>query len=100
MLIVTGHVHVEPSDLDAFAADLQTLALATRQRDGNLFYVAAIDDPREGRLLVAERWRDPDSLAAHLRAADTMAFVKRWQGRMRSEISKFDAGNGRSLMEE
>ncbi len=63
MLIVTGYVHVEPSDVDAFAADIQALARITRQRNGSLSYGVAVDDPLAGRLLVVERWRDQAALA-------------------------------------
>ncbi|MFT7722981.1 MAG: putative quinol monooxygenase [Roseateles sp.] len=100
MLIVTGYMHIEPAHLAAFNRDLQALAVATRQRDGNLFYGIAIDDAARGRLLVAERWRDQAALTAHLHAPDTLAFVDQWGSLMRGEILKYDAANERSLMDE
>ena len=87
MLIVTGHVYVEPSDRDEFTTDIQALAHSSRQRDGNLLYAVAVDDDGAGRLLVVERWRDQASLTCHLHASDTREFVTRWQGRMRADIS-------------
>ncbi len=99
MLIVTGYVHVEPSDVDAFTVDIQMLAQTSRQRDGNLSYAVAVDDRSAGRLLVVERWRDQQSLTAHLRAPDTLAFVRRWQSRMHGDILKYDAANERKLMD-
>jgi quinol monooxygenase YgiN len=100
MLIVTGLVHVETFDLDQFRADIHALAHTSRQRDGNLFYGVALDDPRAGRLLVVERWRDQASLAAHLNAPDTLEFMERWRTRMRGDIHKYDATNERALMDE
>lgn len=97
MIIVTGYMHVDPADLAAFRADLKTLALATRQREGNISYDAALEDPEDGRLLIAERWANQAALTAHLEAKDTLAFVKRWQGRMRGDIRKYDAANEREL---
>ncbi len=97
MLIVTGYVNVDSADLAEFAAELKSLAAATRQRAGNISYDAALDDPETGRLLVAERWRDQAALTAHLEAEDTLAFVNRWQGRMRGDIRKYDASNERAL---
>jgi quinol monooxygenase YgiN len=97
MLIVTGTISVSPSDLADFVADLQVLANATRQRDGNLSYAVATLDASAGQLLVAERWRDQAALTAHLQADDTGAFVGRWQNRMRGDIRKYDAGNERAL---
>ncbi|MCM2292541.1 antibiotic biosynthesis monooxygenase [Allorhizobium sp. BGMRC 0089] len=100
MIIVTGYMHVDPADLAAFRADLKTLALATRQREGNISYDAALDDRENGRLLIVERWADQAALTAHLEAEDTLAFVNRWRGRMRGDIRKYDASNERELGEE
>ena len=99
MLIVTGYVHVDPTDLAKFFGDLQILAVATRQRAGNISYDAAVDDPQAGRLLISERWSDQSALTAHLDAIDTVAFVSRWQGRMKGDVRKFDASNERGLMD-
>lgn len=99
MLILTGYVYVEPSDVDAFTTDIQTLARSSMRRDGNLSYAVAVDDRTAGRLLVVERWRDQQSLTAHLQASDTLAFVRRWQSRMHGDILKYDAANERKLMD-
>ncbi len=99
MLIVTGYVQVEPSELVQFCNEFRDLATATRQRTGNLSYDAAVDDPQDGRLLVFERWEDQASLSAHLEAADTRAFINRWRGRMRGNVDKYDASNKRGLMD-
>lgn len=99
MLIVTGYMYVEPASLAEFVHDIQDLAIATRQRDGNLSYDAAVDDPLAGRLLIAERWRDQTALDAHLHATDTIAFVGRWGHAIRGEIRKYDASRERGLME-
>lgn len=99
MLIVTGYMHVEPIDVAEFSVDIEALAIIARQRDGNLSYDVAVDDPLTGRMLVAERWRDQAALTAHLHAPDTVAFVGRWQGRMRGNIVKYDAMNERALMD-
>ncbi|TYC65082.1 antibiotic biosynthesis monooxygenase [Stappia sp. BW2] len=100
MLIVTGYMYVDPSDLAEFTADLASLAVATRQRSGNLSYDAAVDDAKAGRLLIAERWADQAALTAHLEAEDTEAFIVKWRGRMQGEIRKYDASNERGLAED
>lgn len=99
MILVTGHICVDRADLPQFLDDLKVLAFATRRRAGNISYDAAVDDPEAGRLLISERWSDQSALSAHLDAADTMAFVSRWQGRMRGDIRKYDAANERDVME-
>lgn len=100
MLIVTGHMHVDPADLAQFIADLELLAATTRQRAGNISYDAALADPQAGRLLIAERWQDQAALSAHLEAGDTVAFIARWQGRMQGDIRKYDASNERDLADD
>lgn len=97
MVIVTGILSVLPSRLDAFVADLQPLAAATRYRDGNLSYHTAVLDARSGQLLVAERWQNEAALAAHLQADDTVAFTARWQTHIDGDIRLYEAENERPL---
>jgi len=99
MLIVMGDMHIDPSDVRQFLAELKELAVVTRQRPGNISYDAALDDPGTGRLLIAERWTDQAALSAHLDAEETKAFVARWQGRMHGDVRKFDASNERGLLD-
>lgn len=99
MLLIIGYVQVDPTDAAQFIADLKELAIVTRKRAGNFAYDAAMEDPIAGRLLISERWADQQALTAHLDAADTVAFVARWQGRMQGNVRKFDALNERGLMD-
>jgi quinol monooxygenase YgiN len=50
-------------------------------------------------MLVAERWRDQQSLTAHIQRKETVAFVQKWSGRMQSDVLKYDASNERSLLD-
>ena len=97
MLIVTGTLFVPPADLARFVAEMRDLAGVTRKRNGNLSYDTAVLDAAAGRVLVAERWRDKAALAAHLRAAETAAFISRWAGRLRGDVRVYDALNERPL---
>ncbi|MDQ0137544.1 quinol monooxygenase YgiN [Neorhizobium galegae] len=99
MLIVTGYIHTDPTEVPQFLAELKVLAIVTRQRPGNISYDAALDNPETGRLLITERWADQEALSAHLDAEETKAFVARWQGRMRGDVRKFDASNERGLLD-
>lgn len=99
MLVIIGYMHIDPADVPQFVAELRDLAIATRQRPGNISYDAALADPEAGTLLIAERWVDQQALSAHLAAEDTKAFVARWQGRMRGDVRKFDASNERGLLD-
>jgi quinol monooxygenase YgiN len=99
MLMIAGHIHVDPADVVQFLSDLNGLAIAARKRPGNSAYDAAMEDPQAGRLLISERWTDQAALSAHLDAAETVAFVNRWQVRMQGDVRKFDASNERGLMD-
>ncbi len=98
MLIVTGYVRLAPADVGQFVADVEALIALTRARDGCLSYAIVLDDPRAGRMLAVERWRDQEALTAHLAAPESIAFVERWQGRMSGEVLKYDAANERPLV--
>lgn len=99
MIIVMGHITLQPSDVSGFIADMQQFATTTRAEDGCLFFSATVEDAAAGRILVTERWRDQAALTAHLEAHATEVFVKIWAGRMTGEILKFDAANERGLMD-
>ncbi len=98
MIIVMGYVHLDPSDVDEFLADIQVIAPGTRAEKGCLFYAVALDDARAGRMLVAERWQDQHSLTAHLEGPQTAAFQK-WMNRIKIDVLKYEASNERSLMD-
>lgn len=99
MLIISGYMYIDPSVLEQFMGELKLLANAVRQRHGNLSYNAAVEDYQTGRLLISERWVDQDALSAHLIKTDTVEFIKRWQGKMKGELFKYDAYNERGLMD-
>ncbi|WP_423212721.1 putative quinol monooxygenase [Pantoea agglomerans] len=78
MLIISGYMYIDPSVLEQFMGELNLLANAVRQRDGNLSYNAAVEDYQTGSLLISERWVDQDALNAHLIKTDTVEFINRW----------------------
>lgn len=99
MIIVTGHIHLAPGDVTEFVADVRAFAAGTRAEKGCLFFGVAVEDASAGRMLVAERWKDQESLTAHLETRETLAFIGKWTGRMRGEVLKYDASTERSLLD-
>ncbi|AUQ24899.1 putative quinol monooxygenase [Dickeya zeae] len=99
MLIISGHVVIDPSDLQPFMADIRLLAQTVRKREGNLAYDMAVEDPLVARVLVSERWQDQEALTAHLAATNTQAFLTRWEGRIKGDVLKYDAFNERGLLD-
>ena len=98
MIILTGYLHVDPSDVNAFITDIQALASLARAEKGCLFYAIAVDDASAGRLLVAERWHDQEALTSHIEIQEA-PFLKKWTSKMKVDILKYDASNERSLLD-
>lgn len=91
MIILMGHIHVDPPEIDQFIDDLQVIARNAKPEKGCLFYAVNPDTACLGRLVIAERWCDQSSLKAHLETPEVLTFVHNWQGRMRSEIQQYQA---------
>lgn len=98
MIVLTGYVHLDPSDVNEFLTDIQAIAPGTRAEKGCLFYSVTLDDAHAGRMLVVERWQDQESLTAHLEGQQAAAFQK-WLNRIKIDVQKYDALNERSLMD-
>ena len=64
MLIIAGHVDVEPSDRDAYVADCKGIVEAARAAPGCLDFSISADIVDPGRVVVYERWDDEDVLLA------------------------------------
>lgn len=99
MIVLLGYLHLNPSDVNEFTADVQAVASSTRAEKGCLFYAVAWEDARAGRMLIVERWQDQESLTAHLEREKTAPFLTKWGNRMEIDVLKYDASNERSFME-
>jgi quinol monooxygenase YgiN len=98
MLIIAGHVYVDPANIEEFVADARANIAGARAQPGCLFFSFALDDPADGSMLVLERWRDQEALDAYLARPEVVAVFEKWAGRMTSEVRKFDGMNERSPM--
>jgi quinol monooxygenase YgiN len=99
MQTLTRYIDLDPTDVNAFAADIRNFSVITREERECLFYTAAVEDADTGRMLIAERWQDQASLKAHLEAPSTIDFLKKWGSRINGDLLKYDAANERSLMD-
>ena len=99
MIILMGYVHLNPSDVNEFTADVQAVVSSTRAENGCLFYAFTLEDAPAGRMLTVQRWQDQESLTAHVERHESAPFLKKWGNRMRMDILKYDASNERSFME-
>ena len=98
MLILIGYIHLAPSDVAAFSADVRAASAITRAEEGCLFHSISLDDPQAGRMLLVQRWLDQACLDAHLATAAATAFLTRWQGRLAIDVQRYTATDGVALM--
>jgi len=97
MLIITGHMLTDPSQVEALAADLRAGVARTLKEDGCLGYAFAVDDAATGSILVSERWRDQAALSAHLATSEVAALMEKWGGKFEIAARKYDVSNERGL---
>ncbi|NMM46109.1 antibiotic biosynthesis monooxygenase [Rhodospirillaceae bacterium KN72] len=90
MLILMGNIHTDPLDVDAFARDVEAIRLSTEAEEGCQFYGIILDHRPTGRFVVAERWQDREALTAHLSRAETVAFLKTWGARIKSDLQTYE----------
>jgi quinol monooxygenase YgiN len=64
MLIIAGHLLVDPADRDAYVADCDKVVEAARRAPGCLDFALTADTLDPGRIDVYERWESDDELLA------------------------------------
>lgn len=93
MLILMGHLHLEPADVDAFIADVRASAVITRGEPGCLFYSMTVDDALAGSIALAQRWQDQAALDRHVKAPNTALFLQKWRARFTADFQQYDVVN-------
>lgn len=76
MIIVMGSIRMGDGEIARLHADMVTQMAATQAEDGCELYVYSCDVADPNLLRIAERWRDRDALAAHMKAPHVAAFGK------------------------
>jgi quinol monooxygenase YgiN len=69
MLIVAGHVTVDPEQREAHIAGFTRIAERARQADGCLDFTIAADALDPGRIHLFERWESREAVSAFRRRA-------------------------------
>lgn len=82
MIILIGHIDVDPADAAAFIEDVRAITPIVRAEPGCLFHSLVPDDAAAGRMLLVQRWRDDAALAAHQLTPSTVAFQRKWLERL------------------
>ena len=65
MILISGHLVIDPANLDRATELVGELVAATRAEPGNIAYAFAstLGDP--GRLVISEQWEDQAAIDAH-----------------------------------
>ncbi len=76
MIVVMGTICLADGDIDRLRDEMATQMVATQAEDGCEQYVFSRDVTDPDTLLISERWRDADALAAHGKTPHMAAFNK------------------------
>ena len=74
MIIVMGTIKAAASEIDRLYDALAEQMAATHAEDGCELYVFSRDVTNSDCLLISERWRDGDALAAHSKSPHMAVF--------------------------
>lgn len=75
MIIVAGHLTIDPDHRDTALAAIATCVAATRAEPGNLEYRFSPDLDEPDRLNLIERWSDEQAMAEHMATPHLAEFM-------------------------
>jgi quinol monooxygenase YgiN len=76
MLVIAGHVRIDPARRDAGIAAAVEMMEATRREAGCISYAFSADLSEPGTFRIFEEWETPEALAAHFQAPHMATFQK------------------------
>ncbi len=99
MIVIAGHIRIDPSKRSEAIAAAHAVMEATRQESGCSAYVFSADLADEGVFHVFEHWDSQEALDAHFKAPHMAAFQKAMGGFGVAEMKllRYDASGARSL---
>lgn len=102
MIVVMGTIQLAEGDIDRLHGDIAKQMAATQAEDGCEQYIFSRDVTNPNLLLISERWRDMDAIAAHGKTAHMAEFNKAIGGATIKSISvkAYEVANVRVLMGE
>lgn len=75
MIIVSGHIAVDPAESQDFLTATESLIPATRAEPGNTSYGFYPDPQNPGTFRVYEEWADDDALNGHMASPHMAEFL-------------------------
>ena len=96
MIIVTGQLTISPSQLQDMSEQIASAMQFARADAGCIAYSMAIEDAKNGRVIILEKWEDEASLKAHLSQPEVESFVELLQRVVTDiDLKMYDAQNER-----
>ena len=99
MIVVAGHLTIDPDQRDKAIAAIRTAVAATREEPGNLDYRFSpdLDDPN--RFNIAERWENEETMNEHLGSAHLADFLTIIGGCLSGapEVIRYDVARSQPL---
>lgn len=80
MIVIAGHVRLDPAHREPAIAAAREMMEATRQEKGCISYTFSADLEEPGCFRIFEEWEDDAALAAHFGAPHMAAFQKKVGG--------------------
>lgn len=80
MLVIAGHVRIEPANREAAVTAARDMMEATRREPGCISYTMSADLADQGAFHIFEEWESQAALDAHFKTPHMAAFQKQVGG--------------------
>ena len=99
MIVVAGHLTINPDKRDDAVAAIRTCVTATRAEDGNIDYRYSTDIDDPNRLNLVELWESEDAMNAHMGTAHLATFLEASAGFVGGdvEVIRYDVSGSSKL---
>lgn len=80
MLVIAGHVSLDPAKIEEATAAVQEMVRETLKEEGCNTYCFAVDLSEQGRIRIFEEWESHEALDLHFKSAHMATFQKGMAG--------------------
>jgi len=100
VIVIAGHLTIDPAKRDEALAAMRECIDATRAEEGNVAYQFSEDITEPNRINITEIWRDDDALTEHFGTPHLTGFMAAVPGFMAgsSELIRYDVSGTTKLI--
>ena len=100
MIVIAGHLTIDPAKRDEALAAMRECIEATRAEEGNVAYLFSEDVTEPNRINITEIWQDNDALTAHFSTPHLTGFMAAVPGFAAgsSELVRYDVSGTTKLL--